>query len=155
MNLYEITEAYMALDNLEPSEDIKHYLEGISDEYDQKIENITYVIKNNEGDIDALAKEIKRLTDKRKALENKNKYLKDYMFDSMKIIGKDKVKAGTFDLRIQKNPRSVNIINADLINEEYFRVKTEIDKSKIKKALEEGLVIEGAELIQTEGLRIR
>ncbi|MFO3716092.1 siphovirus Gp157 family protein [Anaerococcus cruorum] len=155
MNLYEITEAYMALDNLEPSEDIKHYLEGISDEYDQKIENITYVIKNNEGDIDALAKEIKRLTDKRKALENKNKYLKDYMFDSMKIIGKDKVKAGTFDLRIQKNPRSVNIIDADLINEEYFRVKTEIDKSKIKKALEEGLIIEGAELVQTEGLRIR
>ncbi len=155
MNLYEITEAYMALDNLEPSEDIKHYLSGISDEFDQKVENITYVIKNNEAEIEALKKEEKRLADKRRALENKNEYLKDYTFENMKVLGKDKVKAGTFDLRIQKNPKSVNIINADLISDDYLRIKKELDKTKIKEALEDGLEVEGAELIQTEGLRIR
>lgn len=155
MNLYEITEAYMALDNLEPSEDIKHYLNGISGEFDQKVENITYVIKNNEADIDALKKEEKRLADKRRVLENKNKYLKEYMFENMQFLGKSKIKAGTFDLRIQKNPKSVNILNADLISEDYLKIKKDIDKSKIKKALEEGLKIDGAELIQTEGLRIR
>ena len=155
MNLYEITEAYMALDNLEPSEDIKHYLSGINDEFDQKVENITYVIKNNEAEIEALKKEEKRLADKRRALENKNKYLKDYTFENMKVLGKDNVKAGTFDLRIQKNPKSVNILNADLISNDYLRIKKELDKAKIKKALEDGLAIDGAELIQTEGLRIR
>ena len=155
MKLYEITEAYIALDNLEPSEDIKHYLSGISDEFDQKVENITYVIKNNEADIDALKKEEKRLADKRRVLENKNKYLKEYMFENMQFLGKSKIKAGTFDLRIQKNPKSVNILNADLISEDYLKIKKDIDKSKIKKALEEGLKIDGAELIQTEGLRIR
>lgn len=155
MNLYEITEAYMALDNLEPNEDIKHYLNGISDEFDQKVENITYVIKNNEAEIDALNKEEKRLANKRRALENKNNYLKDYTFENMKVLGKDKVKAGTFDLRIQRNPKSVNILNPDLINENYLRIKKELDKAKIKEALEEGLEVEGAELVQTEGLRIR
>lgn len=155
MNLYDITEAYIALDNLEPSEDIQYYLNGINDELESKLESITYVIKNYKGDIEALRAEEKRLAEKRRTLERKNEYLENYMFENMKAINKNKVKAGVFDLKIQKNPESVKIINSELITKDYLKVKTEIDKSKIKKALKEGLVIEGAELIQTEGLRIK
>nr|DAX75128.1 MAG TPA: resistance protein [Caudoviricetes sp.] len=155
MNLYDITEAYLALDSLEPSADIQYYLNGINDELESKLESITYVIKNYKGDIEALRAEEKRLAEKRRTLERKNKYLEDYMFENMKSINKNKVKAGVFDLKIQKNPESIKIINPELITEDYLRIKTDIDKSKIKKALKEGLEVEGAELIQTEGLRIK
>lgn len=155
MNLYDITEAYLALDSLEPSADIQYYLDGINDELESKLESITHVIKNYESDIEALRAEEKRLAEKRRVLENKNKYLKEYMYSNIKALNKDKVKAGVFDLKIQKNPESIKIINPELITEDYLRIKTDIDKSKIKRALKEGLEVEGAELIQTEGLRIK
>lgn len=102
MNLYDITEAYLALDSLEPSADIQYYLDGINDELESKLESITHVIKNYESDIEALRAEEKRLAEKRRVLENKNKYLKEYMYSNIKALNKDKVKAGVFDLKIQK-----------------------------------------------------
>lgn len=155
MRLYEITEAYMALDNLDDTEDIKVYLGAIQDEFNDKVENITYVIQDYKTQAKTLRDEEKRLSDKRRALENKTTYLEDYIFENMKALNMQKAKAGTFDLKIQKNPKSVKILDEAKITDDYIRIKKELDKAKIKEALKNGITVEGAELIQTEGLRIR
>lgn len=155
MRLYEITEAYLSLESLEETEDIKEVLDSISDEQDVKIENIVYVVKNLEAEIKAYREEEKRLAEKRKSKERKAKFLLDYIFSNMKAIGKDKVKAGTYDLRIQKNPKSVRIYDEEQLFDEYFKYKKEVDKKKIKEAIENGIEVAGAEIVQGEGLRIR
>lgn len=155
MQLYEITEAYLALDNLDDTEDIKHYLSAIQDEFNDKLESTTYVIQNYKSEIEAIKNEINRLSSKKKSLENKVTFLTDYMYENMKALDMEKAKVGTFDLRIQKNPKSVQILDETKIADDYIRIKKELDKSKIKEALKNGLTVEGAELIQTEGLRIK
>lgn len=153
--LYEITEAYLALDNLEPTEEVIHYLKALDDGFDDKVENLTYVIKNYESDIESIKNEEKRLADKRKNLENKITYYKKYLLENMKAINKEKVKAGIFSINIQKNPPKVVVWDQNAIDENYFRIKKEIDKQKIKDDLKLGIEVKGAELVQDEGLRIR
>lgn len=153
--LYEITEAYLALDNLEPTEDVMHYLKALNHGFDDKVENLTYVIKNCESDIESIKNEEKRLADKRKNLENKITYYKKYLLENMKAVNKEKVKAGIFSINIQKNKPKVVVLDQNAIDENYYRIKKEIDKQKIKDDLKLGIEVKGAELVQDEGLRIR
>lgn len=155
MKLYEIVDAYQNLSDLELTEDIKKALDVIKDEFDVKAENIVKVLKNMEADEKALRDEEIRLADKRRAISTKKENLKEYLFSSMRAIGKPKVKAGIFNINIQKNPQSIKIIDENIIPEKYKIASYRIDKKQLKEDIEEGLKIEGAELIQTEGIRIR
>jgi hypothetical protein len=85
-------------------------LEGVQGEYELKLEAYCKVIKNLEADMDALKAEAKRLTDKRKVLENNVDRLKKAMFDSMKATGTDKVKGQIFTVAIQKNGGKLPVI---------------------------------------------
>lgn len=155
MKMYEITEAYLSALQIEDDGELEKYLKAIDDEFDTKALNITHVIKDLETDIEALRKEEKRLATNRRSKESRMKWLISYLLENMKAIGKDQLEAGTFSLKIQKNPRKVVILDEASIGEEFMRVKKEIDKQKIKKELEAGAEIPGAELIQEEGLRIK
>lgn len=155
MKLYEITEAYNNLDELEETEEITKYLDLIQDEFNQKSENIVKFIKNIEADSKALKDEEKRLADKRKSLENKTKWLKYYLQNNMERLGNKKIKAGIFNLNIQKNPPSVNVVDEEKIADDYFVIERKLDKKKLKDDLKDGKEIDGAELVQGESLRIR
>jgi phosphotransferase system IIB component len=113
-NLYELTGDILALQSmLEDSVDdqvLLDTLEAVQGEYDVKMESYAKLIKNLEVDMDALKNEAKRLTDKRKVLENNITRLKKAMFDSMKATGKDKVKGQVFTIAIQKNGGKLPVI---------------------------------------------
>ena len=158
--LYELTEQYNNLlelmDNPDvPQELLDESLNSINDELDVKLENIAKVIKSMEVDVKGLKEEEKRLADRRKSLENKIQNLKDYAENAMRATGVKKVKGKVFTLNIQNNAPSVLIKDLERIPNEYFRIKKEVDKTLLKEKLKEGQVIEGAELQQTESLRIR
>lgn len=155
MKLYEIAEAYSALAGAEDLEEQKKYLEMLEGEFEQKAENITYILKDYETDIQILRDEEKRLAAKRKSIEARRDRLKDYLYSNMKHTGLKKLKAGTFDLRIQKNPKAVVIYDESKLTGDFIKIKKEIDKQKIKQAIEAGELVEGAELVQGEGLRIK
>lgn len=155
MKLYEIVDAYQNLSDLELTEDIKKALDVIKDEFDVKAENIVKVLKNMEADEKALRDEEIRLAEKRRAISTKKENLKEYLFSSMRAIGKPKMKVGIFNINIQKNPQSIKIIDENIIPEKYKIASYRIDKKQLKEDIEEGLKIEGAELVQTEGIRIR
>ena len=74
----------------------------------------------------------------------------------MKMTGKTKFKSGMFNFSIQKNPASVNITDERIIPEDYLIPQPpKVNNTTLKKALKDGIEVPGAELKQTEGLRIR
>lgn len=164
--LYELTSDLLQLQELlEDSEAdeqlLKDTLEAVQGEYDAKMEAYAKVIKNLEADMDALKTEAKRLTDKRKVLENNVSRLKAAMFDSMKATGKTKAGGQLFTVAIQKNGGVVPVImaeNADLsiLPDQLVKVVESPNLEAIRELLVAGKVVEGFTLGERgESLRIK
>ena len=144
-NLYEITGDLLTLmDMLEDSvEDqvLLDTLDAVQGEYEIKLESYCKIIKNLESDIEALKNEAKRLTDKRKLLENNIDRLKKVMFDSMKATGTTKVKGQLFSVSIQKNGGKLPVIvdvDTAYLPKELVKVVESPDLEAISKLLEQG-----------------
>ena len=157
MNLYELSIAFQEVQNMElDPKAMKDTLDSIEDAIENKAENIAKLIRNLESDVSAYKEEEDRLKTKRQATENKVKWLKTYLEDNMKLTGKTKFKSGMFNFSIQKNPASVNILDERIIPKEFLIPQLpKIDKTALKDVLKTGVEVPGAELKQTEGLRIR
>ena len=157
MNLYELSIAFQEVQNMDLDPEVmKDTLDSIEDAIENKAENIAKLVRNLESDVSAYKEEEDRLKTKRQATENKVKWLKTYLEDNMKLTGKTKFKSGMFNFSIQKNPASVNITDERIIPDEFLiQQPPKVDKTSLKEALKNGIEIPGAELKQTEGLRIR
>ena len=116
-----------------------------------KLDNSNYIIKELDSDADALKAEAKRLTDKAKALENKGKYLKELMLGAVKASGVEKLKSDKFSYYI-KRTEVLNVVSEDNIGREFFRIKKEIDKTVLKKAIKDGLIVDGVSIVENESL---
>lgn len=157
MNLYELSAAFQEVQNMDLDPEVmQDTLDSIEDAIENKAENIAKLIRNLESDVTAYKEEEDRLKTKSQATENKVKWLKTYLEDNMKLIGKTKFKSGMFNFSIQKNPASVNITDEKIIPEEFLiQQPPKVDKTSLKEILKRGIEVPGAELKQTEGLRIR
>ena len=157
MNLYELSVAFQEVQNMDLDPEVmQDTLDSIEDAIENKAENIAKLVRNLESDVSAYKEEEDRLKTKRQATENKVKWLKTYLEDNMKLTGKTKFKSGMFNFSIQKNPASVNITDEKAIPEEFLiQQPPKVDKTSLKEILKRGIEITGAELKQTEGLRIR
>lgn len=157
MNLYELSLAFQEVQNMELDPEVmKDTLDSIEDAIENKAENIAKLIRNLESDVSAYKEEEDRLKTKRQSTENKVKWLKTYLEDNMKMTGKTKFKSGMFNFSIQKNPASVNITDEKIIPGEFLIPQPpKVDKTSLKEILKRGIEVPGAELKQTEGLRIR
>ena len=157
MNLYELSLAFQDVQNMDLDPEVmKDTLDSINDAIESKAENIAKLVRNLESDVAAYKEEEDRLKTKRQATENKVKWLKTYLEDNMKLTGKTKFKSGMFNFSIQKNPSSVNITDEKAIPEEFLiQQPPKVDKTSLKEILKRGIEVPGAELKQTEGLRIR
>lgn len=157
MNLYELSTAFQQVQNMDLDPEVmQDTLDSIEDAIENKAENIAKLVRNLESDVSAYKEEEDRLKTKRQATENKVKWLKTYLEDNMKLTGKTKFKSGMFNFSIQKNPASVNITDEKAIPEEFLiQQPPKVDKTSLKEILKRGIEVPGAELKQTEGLRIR
>lgn len=159
--LYELNAAYInVLDLIEEGatpEEMEPVLKNIEDEIDKKADGYATVIKRLEANAKMLADEEKRLYSKRKAFEGNIDRLKRNLEESMVLQGKKKFKTDKFSYGIQKNPMSVRVLDESKISENYKEVveTIKIDKKAIIDAYKAGEEINGAEVIQTESLRIR
>lgn len=156
MQLYELTEIYLNLKDMDIEEgDLNAALENIDDEIETKADNIAKVLRDFDGDIEALKSEEERLAKKRKAIENRQKQLKEYLQNAMLVLGKRKFKTDLFSFNIQKNAPSLKILDESKIPEDYYKIEKKLNKNDLKEAVKNGLFEDAAELVQTESLRIR
>lgn len=162
MKLYEIAERYKNLEELLGNPDIEENmiveaLDKVDGEFEEKAENIGKFIKLLDANSKAIDEEIKRLTKLKKSNDNQKNWLKNYLYNAMKLLDKLKLKTKFFNFWIQKNPVSLKITDETKLPDTYkeTEVITTINKEALKEDLKNGLVIEGAELTQGESLRIR
>lgn len=159
--LYEISDRYRniqeLLDNPEfPNEEIKKAFDNIDEEFDIKAENTAKLIRSMKIDAEGINQEIKRLQDRKHALENRVEGLKRYIYEQMNAIGKKKVKGELFTISIQKNPRQVIVRDANLVPEKYIVIQEpKIDKKLILNDMKVGIEVNGVDITQSESLRIR
>ena len=157
MNLYELSQNYLAVQEMDLDEDIlRDTLDSIEEAIEVKAENIAKWIRNLEADKKAFEEEEKRFKEKKQAADNRIKSLKQYLEDNMRLTGKTKFKAGFFSFAIQKNRPSVEVFDEALIPKQFLiEQPVKIDRAEIRELLKQGIKVPGAELKQTEGLRIR
>nr|DAT12495.1 MAG TPA: resistance protein [Bacteriophage sp.] len=157
MNLYELSSNYRVIQEMDLDEEtLRDTLDSIIGEAEPKAENIVKWIRNLKGENTAIKEEETRLKNKRITNENKIKALSLYLEDFLKNSGLTRLKTGLFTLSIQNNPPSLEIYDSTLIPAKYLieQLPT-IDKQAIKELLKNCVEVPGAELKQTEGLRIR
>lgn len=165
MNLYQISQeceerliklGEMLENGDTPSDDEVNALLDLQGNLTDKLVNYGKFIKNNTGDIDALDSEIKRLTAKKRALNNLNDRLKSSMMMAMQANNIDKVDDPITAIAIQKSPVSVRLdIDPTHLPLEFQKVKVEADKASLLNALKTGEVIDGAVLEQNYHIRIK
>lgn len=159
MNLYELTDNYLkVLELIENGEEgLEDTLESINDTIEVKAENYAKIIRNLEGNVNMLKAEVERLNSRKKSIEGNVDRLKENLKMAMIVTGKEKIKTGLFNITVANNPVTVNVIDEKLIPEKYFKVEIirKLDKLSLKDAIKNGEEIQGAELKQGKGLRIK
>lgn len=152
MNLYELSSNFAELFDLIENEEVEQEvladtLEAIEDGIENKVDNIAKIIKNLDGAVEVFKKEENRIAIRRKVMENRVKWLKEYLLLSLDVTKKKKIEAGTFVVRKQKNPMSVIVSDKSKLPKKYLiPQEPKEDKDAIKKALKNGEKVDGAEI---------
>ncbi len=160
-NLYELTNDWNTVANMLYDEDVDEKmvldtLESIEGDIEDKANGYAKIIKELEAKAKARKEEAKRLSDSSKTFENKVKFLKQNLFNSMKETGKTKFTTDLFSFNIAKNGGKQALTIDGEVPEEYTKTVIENDTEKIRQALENGENLPFAHLEpRGESLRIR
>jgi len=163
LTLYDLTAEYKELLDLlsDPEhesfeDDIKDKLAVTESDLEDKADAYAKFIKTLEAQANAIKTEEERLNARRKTLENRVDYMKKSLEDSMVFLDMKKFKTTLFSFNIQKNPPAVNVFDERIVPDEYYKQPAPaLSKTLIFDALNKGVAVPGAELIQRESLRIR
>lgn len=164
LTLYTIADQYLT--DLQKLQDMEiddqtfaDTLEGLSGELEVKATNVAMFIRNLEASADAIKAAEKQMADRRKALEAKSDRMRQYLLDNMLRTGITKIDCPYFALSIRKNPPAVEVLNQDMIPDEYFDIPEPppptLNKNRLKDDLKAGVVVEGAKLTQGSSLQIK
>lgn len=133
-------------------------LEAVIGQFEVKAQSVIAYIKNQEITEKMLEGHIGQMTGKLKAAKARNQSLKDYLARNMQAAGITEIKAddGTFKASFRKS-EAVVILDEAQIPAEFMReaVKTEPDKTAIRKAIESGREVAGAKIEGRKNLQIR
>ena len=149
--LFEIVDEFKQLYDMAceeaDSEIFADTLEALTGELDAKASGYVNVIQQLEME-EQKAKELKN---KYAAIEKFRKIaverVKGRLLMAMDAIGKDQIPAGDFTIKIQGNGGQQPLwIDEELVPDSFRKVVLEIDKDKIRKALEGGATLSFAEL---------
>lgn len=113
-----------------------------------------YILKSFDDEIDLYDREIKRLTERKRVLQNTKQRINDSIKNAMIEFGITKIKGKTLTIGLRES-ESVEITDETLIDEQYKRIKVEADKVAIKNALRNGEDVQGARLVKNQNLQIR
>ena len=154
MKLYEIEQAILECIDDETGEIIDFtQLNQLVMDRQTKIDNIACWYKQLAAEIVAIEHEIQALSNRRDSKRNKAENLKRYLSDI--LYGANFESARN---RITwRRSDEVNIIDETKIPVEYKTEKIEIivSKAEIKKAIKDGIVVDGAELIIKNNIQIK
>ena len=166
--LYQLTNEYLALAEKLSEGDfdlqtIEDSIEasGITDELSIKAQGIEYVARGAEAYHAVIDAEIARLQALKASRDKVAAGLRAYLKSNMERAGIEKIECPFFKISIKKNPAAVEILDSLSLPSEYWRVPEPRpvmptpDKAAIKKALDAGVDVIGARLVQGTRLDIK
>lgn len=163
-SLYELNASYRNLmerlyDDELPEDALIDTLDSIEGAIEDKAEGYSKIIKQFDADIDSINLEVARLTQRKKALENRKELLKGNLFNTMKTVGLAKIKTPLFTVSIQKNggKRSLVLdVEPDKLPEKYQKITIAANNDALRELMGEAEMCEYCHLAeQGESLRIR
>jgi hypothetical protein len=149
----ELREAIMSED-----EGMEDRLGELAIAFENKAVGIVHITNEWEAFVTMAKAEEKRVADKRKAVENRIAKLKDYLKNNMETAEIFDMTVGNLNFKIQNVKASVIIENEAVIPQEFKTIipaSLTVNKTAIKKALDEGQNVAGASLKAGTSLRIR
>jgi len=125
---------------------------------EKKAENVCQYLTVLAGQVDVFKAEEKRLAERRKALENQQERIREYIKQGMATLEVDKLKAGTFSISVSPSAGSVVIDCSADIPPKFLTIVPEcyqVDKAAIKAAIKAGQTVPGAHVEPGTTLKIR
>lgn len=120
--------------------------------FDDKVEGIACWIKNLVSDAEAIKQEKLALAARQQAAEKKAESLKRYL--SMVLDG-GKFKTAKVQISFRKS-KQVIVRDLNKIDDDYLKFEEPtVDKTKVKKALEDGIKLDGVELVEKNNIQIK
>ena len=117
-----------------------------------KIENVGLMYKNIQAEAEAVKREKGNFAKRQKALENKAEWLKKYLAGSLQG---EKFKTEKIVISYRKST-SLNLeVEAINLDDEYRDVRYTPKKDVIKKAIQSGVEIDGASIIEKQNIQIK
>lgn len=126
------------------SETVAELYQELQTSLEDKLDASSYICKELKANADTLKAEAKRLTEKARAFENREKKLKLLMKEAIIQSGEMKHKTDKFSFSVRTSETyNYDNVNTFTISDEFLKVKTEIDKTLIKKCIKSGGKVEG------------
>lgn len=116
----------------------------------QQANELAAKLSVNEMAVNDLDSQIKSLQAKKKKLQGELDSFKDELREGMAEHGITRIESVEHGIlfRLDKPSKRVEIEDESQVPEKFFRVKKELDKTAIKKALEVGDEVQGALLVE-------
>ena len=152
-SLYEINEAILNCVDMETGEIIdEERLNELQMAFDCKVENIALWIKDLLAEAEAVKTEKNNLAKRQQVCENKAKSLKEYL---SKFLAGEKFKTSKVSISYRKS-ESVEVEDITKLDDDYLKYsEPAVDKAKVKKALKDGVELEGVKLVENNNIQIK
>lgn len=122
-------------------------LERLAEMREDKLEACGLYIKSLDAAAKAIREEEKALAARRQSMERKAERMREYVLRDMLADG-TVIDTPRLHMKPAKKPASVEVIDADLLPDEFRRTKVEPMKAEIAKALKAGRSVPGAALYE-------
>lgn len=163
VSLYKLTEQQRELKEVAgnsdlPAEAFADTFNALEGQFNDKAASVMHVVQNMDSDVDALDAEIKRLTERKKVIKNKQDSIREYLRTNMEANEITKIECPLFSITLAKGRDVCVIDDADSIPDDYVNVSVvqKPDKAAILKALKAGDDIPGAHIEKSKtSLRIK
>ena len=151
--LYEINEQIMDCCDFDTGEIIdEDKLNELQLAFDEKVENIGCWIKNLLSDAEAIKQEKMNLATRQAAAEKKAESLKRYLAN---VLDGNKFKTAKVQISFRKS-KQVVVNDMSKIDDDYLKYsEPTVDKTKVKKALESGVKLDGVKLVENNNIQIK
>lgn len=159
--LYQLADEYLAIaqqlaDKDLPEEVIADTLEGASGDLEQKAWNIAALILQSEADAAAIKESEQRMSQRRKSLESRIDWMRDYLLVQLTRVGIAEIDSPEFVIRVRDNPPKAAITNEDAVPDTFKTTETVVTlrRAEIRKRLLDGEDVPGAQLERSQRLAI-
>lgn len=138
-----------------PNEIIEEILDAQSGDFSEKAWNVAAMVLQFDAEADMVRAAEKRMSARRKTLESRADWLRDYLLVQLIRTGTNELSSAEFVVKVCDNPPRTIIDDEDAIPDDYKEEETviSIKKAELRSAMLDGEIIPGAHLEKGKRLK--